>query len=382
MPEAYGVESTSSKTARVEDIWLNPPVNPEQARTRRVLRVEIVDNVHSSEARLKACILHQKRHSSKESWRDENSFKLTELKAGTEVRIQLGSAETLQLYRELERLYRIADDGVPRGRQRLVVADESEAVIVKGAARNILEELRGDAGEEFWDVLSTLQPNLFRAVALTKLHEIREQAVAEFESHLNRNDWTEDDWQAFFKQNTWIFGYGLSYRFLSTFEDQPHYGGTLVNGSGGQRGDFLVASEAELRFTVLVEIKKPSSLLVGDTLYRNKVHLIGGELAGGIAQLQSNCRTWELYGSQQEENRAVLLDAGVHTIQPKGILVIGHTQQLDSVTKRTTFELFRRNLNNPEVITFDELLERARHLLLNDEKQLAASDSEEADLRF
>lgn len=380
MPQAYGVESTSSKTARVEDIWLNPPADAEQARTRRILRVEIVDNVHSTDARLKACILHQKRHSSKEPWRDENSFKLTELKAGTEVRIQLGSAETLQLYRELERLYCIADDGVPRGRQRLVVADESEAVIVKGAARNILEELRGDGAEEFWDVLSTLQPNLFRAVALTKLHEIREYAVAEFESHLNRNDWTEDDWQAFFKQNTWIFGYGLSYRFLSTFEDQPHYGGTLVGGSGGQRGDFLVVSEAELRFTVLVEIKKPSSLLVGDALYRNKVHLIGGEMAGGIAQLQSNCRTWELYGSQQEENREVLSDAGVHTIQPKGILVIGHTQQLDSVTKRTTFELFRRNLTNPEVITFDELLERARHLLLNDEKHLAASGSEKDDL--
>ena len=82
----------------------------------------------------------------------------------------------------------------------------------------------------------------------------------------------EGQWQQFFEANSWIFGYGLSYRFLSTLQTQPNYGGTTVSGSGGQRGDFLLASEAERRFTVLVEIKKPTSTLVGANEYRNKVH--------------------------------------------------------------------------------------------------------------
>jgi len=59
-----------------------------------------------------------------------------------------------------------------------------------------------------------------------------------------------------------------------------------------------------------------------------------------------------------------------YTIQPKGILVIGHTDQLDDNAMRMTFELARRNLQNPEVITFDELLARAKNLLLNEEKEI------------
>ena len=383
MSHTYGVESTSNRTAKVEDIWLNPPPDPDNAHTRRILRVEIIDNPKDDEARVKACLLHQRRHSKNSPWRDADAFNLTQLKAGQEVKIQLSSAETLHLYRELEQLHRLAEEGVPQGRRRLVVADEDESLIVKGAEREILEELQETTGEQFWDLLSNLNPDLFRVVALTKLYEIREQAVNRFETHLRADDWSEDEWQGFFESNTWIFGYGLSYHFIKTVETQPHYGGILVNGLGGQRGDFLAATEAQLRFTVLIELKTPGTVLIGNQLYRNKVHLIGRDLAGGVSQLQSNCRTWEIEGATQEENRELLGARNTWTVQPKGILIIGHTDQLDTAAKRTTFELFRRNIHNPEVITFDELLERARHLLLNEEKHLEQSATEvEDDLPF
>jgi hypothetical protein len=42
------------------------------------------------------------------------------------------------------------------------------------------------------------------------------------------------------------------------------------------------------------------------------------------------------------------------------VLVVGNSAQLDDEHKKATFELFRRNLHNPEIITYDELLERAR----------------------
>ena len=88
-----------------------------------------------------------------------------------------------------------------------------------------------------------------------------------------------------------------------------------------------------------------------------------------MTQIQSNCRTWEIEGSRTDDNREMLEDRSCNTIQPKGILVIGQTNQLDSHSKRTTFELFRRNLQNPHVITFDELFERAKHLLLVEGKE-------------
>ena len=55
----------------------------------------------------------------------------------------------------------------------------------------------------------------------------------------------------------------------------------------------------------------------------------------------------------------------------EGVRIIGHTRQLDKVSKRNTFELFRRNLQNPKIITFDELLTRSRHLLLHEQREIA-----------
>lgn len=370
MSQAFNVQSTSTSSAKVEDIWLNPPDDPDSALTRRVVRSDLVDNIHSDEARVKICIVHQKRHKKSEPWEDVDAFNLATLKAGQEVKLQLGAAETYHLLQILERLHAITERGIPRGNQNLAVVDAEEAVIVRGRAAGLVRKLTEEASEEFWNAVQELQPSLFRAIALTKLHELREQAVKTFQERLNKGDWTEPAWQDFFEKNTWIFGYGLSYQFLSPITAQPNYGGTLVTGRGGQRGDFLAASSATRRFTVLVEIKKPNSLLVEDELYRNKVHVLGEDLVGGVTQLQSNCRTWETQGSRGEDNRELLDREACYTIQPKGILVIGHTEQLDTNIKRTTFELFRRNLQTPEIITFDELLDRARHLLLNEEKHL------------
>lgn len=378
MTDSYETQSTSSKTAQVQDIWLNQPDDVDLPMTRKVLRVELVDNMHSEVARVKACICHQKRHSKKSPWENVDSFNLAHLKAGQEVRLQLGLRETHHLWTELERLHQLAAEGVPRGVRRFIVVDQDQAVIASGSTREIIQQLVDCGDDDLWRTLSELQPNLFKVLALTKLHEVRERAVTEFDARLVADDWDEAQWQGFFEANSWIFGYGLTYRFLSTLQAQPNYGGTTVGGTGGQRGDFLLASEAERRFTVLVEIKKPSSLLVADKEYRNKVHLLGAELVGGVSQLQANCRTWELKGAQDEENRERLEgELQSYTIIPKGILIVGHTRQLDRVTKRTTFELFRRNLHNPEIVTFDELLMRSRFLLLNEKQELARENLSE-----
>jgi len=130
-----------------------------------------------------------------------------------------------------------------------------------------------------------------------------------------------------------------------------------------QKGDFLQRTTAEIKFTVLVEIKKPTTELLGSQTYRNGAHELGAELTGGVSQMQANCSKWEKEGSQTEENRELLSKQKIFTVQPKGILVIGHTRQLDAISKRNTLELFRRNTVNPEIITFDELYERSKFIV-------------------
>jgi hypothetical protein len=70
-----------------------------------------------------------------------------------------------------------------------------------------------------------------------------------------------------------------------------------------------------------------------------------------------------LEGDRQNENAELLVRQGISTYQPKGILVVGHTGQLDSPNTRASFELFRRNLHNPQIVTFDELLARAQFVV-------------------
>ena len=133
---------------------------------------------------------------------------------------------------------------------------------------------------------------------------------------------------------------------------------------GGQEGDFLLASQAAERFTVLVEIKTPEAELVGTTQYRNRTFAPGSELAAGAVQVQQECSRWIVEGSRTDENRDLLEREHVWTHDPRGILVIGNLEKLGgSREKIRSFELFRRNLRIPEILTFDELLTRAKQMV-------------------
>ena len=81
-----------------------------------------------------------------------------------------------------------------------------------------------------------------------------------------------------------------------------------------------------------------------------------------ISQVQVNTHTWELEGSKRERDALRLSEANIRTISPRSILVCGHTQELTDLDRRKAFELFRRQLSAPEVVTFDELLARARFI--------------------
>ena len=61
------------------------------------------------------------------------------------------------------------------------------------------------------------------------------------------------------------------------------------------------------------------------------------------------------------------------TMDPKTIFIIGtrsrefpHDKIEEHHLKSTTFELFRRNNRNIEIITFDELFERAFHIVFSE----------------
>ncbi len=279
------------------------------------------------------------------------------------IKITLPTEATRILYQSLEGLRVVLDSqGIRYGTHSFTIADADALVINDQNKAGIIQKLlEADLGEEVWEQLVHDNPDIASRLAISKLHEDRVSILQDFEHKLTDETMSESEWQDFFESNTWIFGYGLRYQILRNVQNQPDYGGRNITGTGGQRGDFLTATEAETKFTCLVEIKKPSSALIQRTVYRNGAWGASVELSGAISQVQVNCAQWEIFGSRTEQNREYL--EGVNTISPKGIVIIGNTAELDDWDKRNSFERFRREIHNPEIVTYDELFERAKYIV-------------------
>lgn len=358
MTEKYEFQRTSRQSAEGSDKVLS-----ETTTTRLLLRNLVVENQKNPDAKVKIAFVHQ-RKSPKGTWEDVPAQPLSSLKAGEEVKLSLHSEPTLELFHQLSNLYAIANKGkIGFGKTRLVVGREEEIIQADKSRAKVIKLLlvRGYS-DAIWNELVRVNPNLATRLSYARIHAQRQSVLREFQRSLSQQN-GEAWWQEFFEKNTWIFGYGLSYKILKTVQTQPQYGGIEVTGKGMQKGDFLQRTEAEIKFTVLVEIKRPTTELLGNKTYRNGAWELDEELTGGVSQLQANCSKWEKEGSQTEENMEALLQGKIFTVQPKGILVIGHIKELNQAGKRTTFELFRRNLVNPEIITFDELYERAKFIV-------------------
>lgn len=110
--------------------------------------------------------------------------------------------------------------------------------------------------------------------------------------------------------------------------------------------------------------------------YRNGVWSASSELSGAISQVQVNCAEWEITGARTDQNRDAL--AGIYTISPRGIAVIGRTSQLNNRDKKNSFERFRREIRSPEIITFDELYERAK-FIVGEGEEITEAEAEEYD---
>jgi len=188
----------------------------------------------------------------------------------------------------------------------------------------------------------------------------RKQVVDEFRAQLNADRWDEKEWQAFFEREDWIFGHGLLYQFVHVIDRETFVGGKGMSNTGGQVADFSVRTiGAGASFIALVDIKTPSAQLVKPRQCRNGAHAIESDLAEAVAQILSNCDTWNREGSNQPDNVRQAAKEGWQTAQPRGILVLGDSKSLTTDNARQSFELFRRHLHGLEIVTFDELLVRA-----------------------
>lgn len=366
----YTTISTSHNSARLAD----PVIIEQNTTTRKVLMVDLNDTKKDIGETVGITIVHQRKKNNDE-WEDIECINLNSLKGGEGVKIDLDSKNTKKVYDELTKIYKLVNkEGVKYGVQEFSIAKADEIIQVTKDRKTVIERLLAENyGEEVWDELISSNPDLATKLSYARIQSNRGIALNTFKANLESNNEAESFWQDFFSENDWIFGYGLNYQFLHLLHEQPYYGGRTYKGTGSQKGDYIMRTSAESKFTILVEIKTPATKLLSYTKLeprqvknpRNDVWLLSSDLLGAISQIQVNCRTWGI-DSQRSENIRLLEKEKTYTVEPKGILIIGNTKELFADESfASCFESFRRNLNNPEIITFDELYQRAEFIVSN-----------------
>jgi Shedu protein SduA, C-terminal len=141
----------------------------------------------------------------------------------------------------------------------------------------------------------------------------------------------------------------------------------------------VLRTAGALSSLVLCEIKHHRTDLLHKS-YRGDAWSISREVAGDVAQCQATSDDVErdLGPMLDLKTPDGYLDERVFVCRPRTILVVGALSQFvadDRINpaRFESFERFRRGLRDPEILTFDELFDRARFVLdLQDEIAAAA----------
>ena len=247
-----------------------------------------------------------------------------------------------------------------------ISTSQGPKAIIDATDRGLIEKIKNMSR----DNRSTLFASLTADLSEEEVNLIlgRRQGLELFEKHFANSDWNEGQWQNFFEKEQWVFGYGLDYRFMRLFDREMVVGGVGTSNKNKPVVDYLMTFTD---YTVLVEIKRPDTKIFKTSKNaRSGTWEFSSEFIGAVSQILEQKAEWLSFANHGEHsNNAGTEILKARTKNAKSILVIGSnnefsdsTNPVESNLKKDTFELFRRGTNNVDIITFDELLERAKFI--------------------
>jgi len=172
-----------------------------------------------------------------------------------------------------------------------------------------------------------------------------EKIIEHFKKLIKSTKDNEEDWQKFFEQNSWILSHLFPYQVF-LYKEKAYVGGKTIENKDGKIVDFLLQNGFKDNYALL-EIKTHKKKLLKTKPYRGEdVYPLSDELTGAVAQcLDQKDNFLKEWGRRIQPE----------PVAPRVVLVIGKRKDLTDKQVRS-FELFRNNLKDIDVITFDELL--------------------------
>ncbi len=359
--ESVTVRSTSPSSAEVHPLVIRPG-----DRTRLVFIPTLVDNENDQNAPVKATFAYQKKKPD-DAWEPTAAINLATLRAGDGVKLILSAEETAKLYMYLQALYGLYDEtGIRPGLRNYTLIDAESSIAqtlnkVKSVdtARSVSAALEWFASQDeealtqyFKSSPGDVLASLDRALGTSRIERFVERA-----SKLMESD-DESAWQALIEQESWVVSQVFSDPVVIV-KGKVYVGGKDHTGKKGNEADFLYKRRIS-DDCLIVEIKTPKTpLLKTEREYRNRVYNVDKELSGATQQIRQ-------YSYSLSESYRQLVDADepeFRAFSPRLLLIIGSSTSLTKADHKKSFEFYRRNLIDVQIITFDELVEKARMLL-------------------
>jgi len=225
---------------------------------------------------------------------------------------------------------------------------------------NSIDEFSDDDKKSIQDLYDKLSlgTNFLSTDSLKKTKQIIDNkyikaTITEFKKLLVAKSDTptlEKKWQTFLKTNSWIFS-SIFAQPVILYGDEAYVGGKTVDNKNGKFNDFLIQNKLSNNVSFL-EIKTHLTKTLENSAYRgNDVFSVTKELSGCIAQVLNQRDNFQ----KEFDSLKRKSEKDFESFNSKCVVLVG---TIDSLTdkQKYSFELFRSNSRDVEIITFDELL--------------------------
>ena len=201
-----------------------------------------------------------------------------------------------------------------------------------------------------------------------KIHNGKESLILYSEKYDLQGE--ESVWHHFLKMHDWILGLNVDIKFIRDFYDEQKIGIENSKGSQSPKIDILGISD----YTTLIELKH-SNTKIFSSIKTAKSRANTWDFSHDFIEGVSQCLGQKFSLDKSFETKVFLNDKNERldknkckTIDPKTVFIIGnrkkefpHDSLDEHYIKSETFERFRRNNRNLDIVTYDELFERAYH---------------------